>query len=236
MLKVPLHCCLCDHSPTLRNARGDFFFCGPCHQEIVKLTVQEKEDVGFFKTFGMYHYQGIIKNLIRKAKIGNEYRARRILLSLFLNSSAIRWGYWADFVIPAPSSIWGRSRGRVDLSAALSHELAKISRNKLVYPPWLLYGRFTKKALLHNSTSRTQSDLLSRFGAKVWHRLWSEQGVHWVNSILKNGPEILKIVLIDDVVTTGRTLHETAEYIQNLLKDVRSVTICKIALAQSPDY
>jgi predicted amidophosphoribosyltransferase len=236
MLLGSLDCYICGNFPTSRDAEANILLCGACHRELENLKVKKRDDLGFFKTLGLYYYEGAIKKLIRRAKIHNEYLARKILLSLFIEKETRNWGSWADLIIPAPSSIWGRSRGKIDLPAILSNRLAKICQKKMIYPPWLLYGRFTKKALRHNLDQKIQDNIFSRWGGKIWEATWKNQQKIWTKSICQNHTNLIKILLIDDVVTTGSTLQETSAHIEGVLKHIRDIKICKISLAQSPDY
>jgi len=229
-------CCICGSSPTTRKSSNRMSFCGPCHRELSELKPVQRYDLELFKTYGIFLYEGSVKSLIRRAKIQNEALARKILSFLFLESTSLNWGEWADVIMPSPSSIWGRARGRVDLAAILGKKLAECCEKKFIYPPMRLYGRFTKKALIADRSAQAEKTLLLSIATNLWTSLWQSQEQKWLVHFLEQTPDPVKIALIDDVVTTGRTMQEISDSLHEILKGQRKLIICKIALAQSPNY
>jgi predicted amidophosphoribosyltransferase len=90
-----------------------------------------------------------------------------------------------DLIVAAPSSFWGRLRGRVDIAAHLAAALAGKHGIPLGRAPWHCYWRMTKRAI------QTQK---------------SQNIVDFTSAL-----EGQQILIVDDVITTGYTISKVAQ-------------------------
>jgi predicted amidophosphoribosyltransferase len=144
-------------------------------------------------------YEGVICELIRRAKIENQRPIARLLIRLFLEHANVTD---CDAIMSAPSSFWGRMRGRFDLGYHLAYALAKKHRLIFVKPPY---------ALGWHKTKRSRSRL---FGDQILESPIQYPGMN--------------ILLVDDVRTTGHTLGTLERSIE--CKRIRSLTLAGVSM------
>jgi len=181
-------CCLC-HQITTPEQR----LCLSCVAALEKSRTPAlalTDDVAGQTADGLvalYFYGAEVRKLILRAKIRNDLPCWLLLQEIFRRDPrAQALGRWADMIVPAPSSLWGRLRGRFDISFALSHSLAKQAGRCLKKPPPSLYWRLRKRARLKQ---RAALPLVFGQGAEA------------------NADRVL---LVDDIITTGFTLSQVA--------------------------
>ena len=171
-------CLLCK---TKHHPEAAPFLCEPCHHSF------SRAEAGVF-THSIYRYCPSVRSLILSAKIEGNMRALLCLSFLFSKSPGI--GECLDGIeriVPAPSSLWSRIRGRTDLAWFLATSLSDRYGIPLHYPPRALYWQYQKRSKLD-----TRAPLLD-FGE------------------CESRPPYL---LVDDVVTSGHTLIRTARALE----------------------
>jgi predicted amidophosphoribosyltransferase len=140
-------------------------------------------------TIGLFHYQNSIRDLIRRGKIQGDLPAISLLITLFLAARETQnLAEWCEVIVPAPSSLWGRLRGKFDIAFELSSKLATEYAKPLENPPNCLYWRFRKRSQQHHLAS-------------------PDIARNPVNPLGRR-----RVLIIDDVTTTGQTLHEIAAF------------------------
>ncbi len=158
--------------------------CFPCRDELSDLRIGQQDAI-----LSCFRYKGVMRSLILRAKVQGDHRAVGLLCDLLLKEDVVAaWAGSVDVLVPSPSSLWSRARGRLDLAALLVDALAARFGKSVLVAPWDLHWRIKKRAL---STRRERLPL-----ADV-PRDWDGNG---------EGP---RIGLFDDVVTTGQTLAWT---------------------------
>lgn len=206
-----LNICIQCHSFFNSQKSRNIFFCTTCTHLIsdntvfYRFSVEKRKSDTPIEAWVLYSYQKEIRDLIIRAKVKSDFRALEALY--FLASERVEISYlmdWADAIVPAPSSLWGRLRGRFDIASFLAHRLANKYGKKVINPPWWLFWRLRKRALekaskrrAKNKRGRILPEGISDFFEKIFDTLKRYNTYH--NS---------KLVIVDDVVTTGLTLTD----------------------------
>lgn len=185
--------------------------CRHCHDRLRSLAHAQPHDRlgldvvagdgGGWQRLTLFAYRGLLRELILRVKVQGDMQAMNILQQLLLSAEAARTLVcWAEVIIPSPSSLWGRLRGRLDLAYALAQGAAALSGSVLVLPPWSLSWRRYKRAQL----------ALGQRAALVPGSYHRRLGAYW-----QRGPGQVvagrRLLVLDDVTTSGTTLMETSQ-------------------------
>lgn len=209
-----------------------YALCGECHRLFAQIIIKDPVISGFFDPIAYFSYDSLIRSWIHRAKIANEEKSRTLLVELFTNSAASLWGQWADLIIASPSSLWGRLRGRINLAGYLAYGMAMKCKKPLLQSPLRLQGRITKRAQNHAVLDQEQQKE-PPWQENIWDRLYKNTDKDWINQFKKIDPAPFRILIIDDVYTTGQTLQETSAKVESLLEN-EPLQICKLALSRTP--
>ena len=136
----------------------------------------------------LFCYEGLMRDLILRAKVHNQPGALAALVGLCsTHVDAHRAMVGMHYVMPAPSSLWGRLHGKADIAWHLAENLGCTYGATFRVPPFTLRWKWHKQA------KRKRSKGFFYFT----HALQS----HALPSLL----------LVDDVATSGETLRLVAE-------------------------
>lgn len=157
----------------------------------------------------LWPYQGPIRQAILAFKMQGRWPAGARLVEWASEEPALRRLLQGiDAVMPIPSSLWGRWRGRLDLAALLAQVLADSAGKPLVDPPRRYWGSWRKQA---------QRSRRERSGSRSAVTLsWSDQYFLPYGLSEKTTGRSLRILLVDDIVTSGQTLTEYADRFRNI--------------------
>lgn len=150
----------------------------------------------------LYPYASPLRELVLRVKIEGSIRARSAVLNLITRNLRLPR---PQIIIPAPASLWSRLRGRHDLAWMIARQLALHSGASLIEAPLFTHWRLRKQAqarrdeLHHLPPVWLRKALLPRFAAK-------------------------KILLVDDVITSGATMRRLAELFPD--NDVSAFALC----------
>lgn len=149
---------------------------------------------------GLFHYRGPVRELLLRAKIRSDHQALDLIENLLLmRREAFDAAAWADAVIPCPSSLWGRLRGRLDVAHQLAGALAWHVERPLIEAPADLFWRLRKRA--QHKTGRDQS------APKRLRIVAGSFRQRWRTKIEALSPHPARLLLVDDIATTGQTLR-----------------------------
>jgi len=173
--------------------------CFSCKKQIYHLSTNAKSSDLLTTLFSC---QEPLRSLVISAKVERSWVASLHIKKIFLHShEAKKLSQWADYITPAPSSLWSRAHLKYDLAYILAHHLAKKSSSKLHPPPWNSGWNIKKQS------------------KKKTRRLVPTNEI-----ITDNNQSGRKILLVDDVTTSGNTIQKLARYFPN--DDVRALCLC----------
>jgi predicted amidophosphoribosyltransferase len=189
--------------------------CTCCKEAIVKGQITEL--VHFPASFAskqqerllwlLYQYQGELRRIVLQAKVKSDPRALALLVHLFLGIVDVHLlAKWADIIVPMPSSLWGRLRGRFDCAAVMAEAIAKEHAKPISKIDGLVWWRWRKQAFKGNYEREC------KMGQVGDNAVWQDK----------------KILLIDDVATTGATFSTIADMI-GASCDIRGVALAGAA-------
>ena len=202
-------CVGCSSQRGLSTILPSSLLCISCIDELDELRCQARVlpfgGPPLIDITGLYCYQGLVRRLILRAKIGGDLPALKLLLALVaMHPAHGALLAWADGLMPCASSLWGRVRGRIDIASQICTQQRHSSR-PVTLAPLHLHWRWRKHALLQRR-QRTHSDQEMP--------LWFKNVSHKLCAKALAQAATTKLLLIDDVVTSGDTMHRTARAIR----------------------
>ena len=100
----------------------------------------------------LFAYRGPVRQLILDFKVNGSWQSGMALVRLFIADEGVQeWVRHADYLMPVPSSFWGRWHGKHDLAYALAEGLGQKLQIPLIKAPWSKYFRFKKQSFLSRS-------------------------------------------------------------------------------------
>ncbi len=140
----------------------------------------------------LYRYYGLLRDLILRAKVQNEPRALAALVDLCkVHGDTQRAMRGIEYVMPAPSSLWGRLHGKADIPWHLAKTLSRTYGVSFLSPPFVLRWRWRKQA----------------------HRKRTKGFFHFTHP--QNSHMLPTLLLVDDVATSGETLRRVAARLEH---------------------
>lgn len=185
--------------------------CAACSTHLRKLARnQRKIALGRWSCRSLFAYDDPIRSLVMRAKVQSDHQAITCIEQLFQSDCTARGlALWCDAIVTAPSSLWGRLRGRFDLAYFIAAALAESSDRPLLPAPRQLYWRIRKRARMQNRSIGEASKKIF-VGGRCMPLTSSKQ----------------RLLIIDDIVTTGHTLMETASALESSSSvDLRFLTL-----------
>jgi predicted amidophosphoribosyltransferase len=172
-------------------------WCSACRARWEHWRVDARK-TGALGTAVVLPYAGEPRRWIHRAKVTGEPRVVLALAEMFAREArVIEAARGCDGVMAAPSSLWGRLRGRFDLAGALAESLARALGKPLVVAPSRLFWSWRKKAM---SRHRPRSD--------GWAEILLKTMVNTRSGEWSPPVGVKRVLVVDDVVTTGTTLKE----------------------------
>lgn len=195
--------------------------CEQCRSKVG----QNKDSVSFFLESGegclsLFHYSSFARQLMAMVKIRSSYVIMAGMFHLGRQSQSLsHYLDGVDVIVPVPSSLWGRCRGKVDMASSwatwLSHEFGVLCHH---LPRSFYFWRWRKRSLI-----------------KVDRRLKHDEcdGKRNVNMTYKFGDLLnirdenctLRVLLVDDIVTTGASLATVSRALRGRNVHVKCLTL-----------
>jgi predicted amidophosphoribosyltransferase len=178
--------------------------CRLCQEEAEALGQPLIVDLKGRPCLTLSSYSGFYRRMILRAKVRGDHAALAWLETWSFSALDRFWRpRAAASVIACPSSFWGRLRGRLDVAGNVAATVAERSGARLLPAPYQLFWRTSKRA--HAQGVEQRAAIRSLWPASIqdaFARRWAQ----------RIAPQLgTPILLLDDVITSGRTLLETAE-------------------------
>ncbi len=137
----------------------------------------------------LWPYDSLVRQLVLHAKVQNRFSILHFLGLKMLEATILSPGPIREqYIMPAPSSLWGRLRGRFDIAYWLAKKLSDSLQKQIVLTDSSQYWRLKKRAAL---SQKNRPENIS------------------YSPVDNQESKISDILLIDDVVTTGWTCFQT---------------------------
>lgn len=160
----------------------------------------------------LYLYDGIVRRLIHRAKISCDYQSFNLITALVARrAETIMAAQCATTVLPVPSSLWGRLRGRFDLADGMAESLAIGYKLRLQRPPLRLYWRVRKRAMMA-AEHRLPRDKHHEIDDIAASALLTAENHDFLPPMPTKVAtlNLARAILVDDVITSGTSMRETA--------------------------
>ncbi len=194
----------------LRSSLWATNFCSRCQQRLLQLTsgkrcLFEYRGAGtpqFMELVHLFEYREPLRNLILRAKVKSDVKTIESLIQVGLSRIEVqKLSEWAEIIMPIPSSLWGRCRGRFDIAYLLAQALSEKYHRILQTAPFSCHWHIKKRAMKKNR-KRKEIPTVQRL---------SNDGEEIQNPITTSRKRIL---LVDDIVTTGYSMISIAEKLE----------------------
>lgn len=160
-------------------------FCADCRAHLKADTQTKNGPVDLTYLPALYRYHGVLRSVILRAKVNNENTAYHALCDLVsCHPTVIEMALAAEVIVPAPSSLWGRIRGKYDLAQGMALAIGHAFDRPVELLPRKFYFHYRKRA------GRNLNQRDHNFTTEPSLKSWQDK----------------KVLLIDDIITTGFTL------------------------------
>ena len=170
----------------------------------------QQEQNNFNELIYIFKYQGIIRNLLINYKFNEKPYLVKTFVNFLLNDKNVFEKLQSfDIIVPVPISKKRNKQRGYNQSLLIAKEISKITNQKIV------------TNCLYKTKNITEQSKLNKE-----KRIENIKGVYE----LKN-PQILinkKVLLIDDIYTTGSTVNECCK----MLQKVKTKEICVLVIAK----
>ena len=200
------HLCWSCLRPGAPRWRGMARLCPPCLARLHLAMVQRAAPTpGSLQLTTIFRYQGIVRDWVLRAKVGGDQRALALIEEALATSPAAQRAIaTCDVLMPCPSSLWGRWHGRLDISGCAATRLSVEARKPLATAPPSLFWRWRKQAHSHSDPPTAARDVWKGPRPAAANARWQKQ-------MQRLKPlEPMRVLLVDDVATTGKTLDRLA--------------------------
>lgn len=177
-------CLLCYNNSSL--------ICPSCQAQLDRQTLRDSYAITpSLQAIALYPYMSPLRELVLRVKITGSLRARQAVLRLL--NDKLQHLPCPQVIVPAPSSLWSRLRGRHDLAWMIAHYLARQTGARLIEAPLFTQWRLSKQTRARQRELYRPPNLPQKLLKLMLPRVAGQ-----------------KILLIDDVITSGATMRRLA--------------------------
>ena len=206
-LIYPNVCGICD-KPCKEN------LCKKCEinlNNIAKVKIDTYQDKNFKKHLSIFKYEGIIKNRLIHFKFHEKIYVYKAFVNFMLkNKKVCNFLKSYDIIIPVPIHYNRKVTRGYNQSALLAKEIAKKITN-MMYVDNVLFKKINNKPQSTKNKNERKSNVLGVYFVRNASKIWNK-----------------KVLLVDDIYTTGSTVNECAKMLKIAgAKEIDVLTIAK---------
>ncbi len=206
-LVYPNVCGICD-----KPCKEDI--CKKCEinlNNIASIEIDLYNNKNFKKHLSIFKYEGIIKNRLINYKFNDKIYIYKSFVNFILkNKKVCKFLKSYDIIIPVPIHFNRKITRGYNQSAVLAKEIAKKCTN-LKYIDNVLYKKVNNKPQSTKNKEERKNNVIGVYYAKNENEIYNK-----------------KVLLLDDIFTTGSTVNECARVLKTVgVKNVDVFTIAK---------
>ena len=187
--------------------------CTKCEiklKNIAKIKIDKYKNKNFEKHLYLFKYEGIIKESLIKFKFNEKpYIYKSFVNFLIKNKKICRFLKSYDIIIPVPIHYNRKVTRGYNQSALIAKEMAKYLN--IEYSDKVLLKKINNKAQSTKNKEERKENVIGVYHIKNEYKIYNK-----------------KIILLDDIYTTGSTVNECAKVLKKSgAKRVDVITIAK---------
>ena len=187
--------------------------CKKCEinlNNIAKIKIDLYSDKNFRKHLSLFQYEGMIKNRLINFKFHEKIYIYKAFVNFMLkNKKVCNFLKNYDIIIPVPIHYNRKVTRGYNQSALLAKEIAK-KITKIEYSNNVLLKKINNKPQSTKNKKERNNNVLGVYFVKNESKIWNK-----------------KVLLVDDIYTTGSTVNECARMLK--IKGVKEVAVFTIA-------
>ena len=189
------------------------YICNNCYENIKKIkkcVINEYNNRNFSKHLYIFRYEGIIRNKIIEYKFEDKGYLYKMFAKIILSDKkTCNFIKKYDVIIPVPISKKRKKKRGYNQSELVANELAQ----KLNQDIWT-------DIIIKKKDNKPQSEL------NKLERIKNVEDIYEINKPIEVKNK--KVLLLDDIYTTGRTVNEIARKLkQNQTQEIGVITLAK---------
>lgn len=189
------------------------YICNNCYENIKKIkkcVINEYNNRNFSKHLYIFRYEGIIRNKIIEYKFEDKGYLYKMFAKIILSDKkTCNFIKKYDVIIPAPISKKRKKKRGYNQSELVANELAQ----KLNQDIWT-------DIIIKKKDNKPQSEL------NKLERIKNVEDIYEINKPIEVKNK--KVLLLDDIYTTGSTVNEIARKLkQNQTQEIGVITLAK---------
>lgn len=189
------------------------YICNNCYENIKKIkkcVINEYNNRNFSKHLYIFRYEGIIRNKIIEYKFEDKGYLYKMFAKIILSDKkTCNFIKKYDVIIPVPISKKRKKKRGYDQSELVANELAQ----KLNQDIWT-------DIIIKKKDNKPQSEL------NKLERIKNVEDIYEINKPIEVKNK--KVLLLDDIYTTGSTVNEIARKLkQNQTQEIGVITLAK---------